>query len=129
MIISAIHDDNYISQRKEIWQGAMKPVMELVSVEEHENNVTATHQVTAAPNPCVEGTAFSFMLPAGQNYTLAMYEVNGRAVRTMNGIATGKGDRVQWDLKDDNGYNVSSGVYIYNFSYGDGYSTGTIVIR
>jgi hypothetical protein len=129
VIISAIQDDNYINQRKEIWQGAMKPVMELVAVEEHEDDITATHQITAAPNPCVEGTAFSFMLPSGQEYSLTIYEISGRAVRTLSGVATGTKDRVQWNLKDDNGYDVSSGVYIYDFSHGDEHSTGTIVIR
>jgi hypothetical protein len=129
MLITMIQDDNYISQRKEIWQGAMKPVMELVGVEEQERDITNVQTVIAAPNPCVEGTAFSFVLSPGKDYSLTIYEISGRVVRTVNGIATGNKDHVRWDLKDDNGYDVSSGVYVYNFFDGAENNTGTIVVR
>lgn len=129
VIIAWIQDDTYISQRKEVWQGVMKPVMELVGVEEQERDVVARYSVIAAPNPCVNGTAFSFVLPVDQNYRIDMYESTGRLVRTIHGSASGREDHVQWDLKDSIGHNVSSGVYLYRFSAGADHRTGTVIVR
>jgi hypothetical protein len=128
-ILAWIQDDNYISQRKEIWQGAMKPLMEFVGVKEHEKDVIASYSVITAPNPCVSGTAFSFALPVDQDYRIDLYESNGRLVRTIQGSASGHEDHVQWDLKDAVGQKVSSGVYLYRFSSGTDHRTGTVVVR
>lgn len=128
-ITAWIQNDTQIGSRKEVWQGVMKEVTEFVGVKEHTKDVVVSSSVIAAPNPCVNGTVFSFVLPVDQNYRIDIYESTGRLVRTMQGAASGCEDHVQWDLKDAFDQKVSSGVYLYRFSSGVDCHTGTVVIR
>jgi hypothetical protein len=128
VIIAWVQDDNYVSQRKEIWQGVMKPVTELIGVKEQQPDVVAI-PVVPMPNPCVNATVFSFVLPLLQSYRIDIYDISGRMIRSIAGMASGNEDCVQWNLKDQYGRRVSSGVYLYRFSAGSDQSTGTIIVQ
>jgi hypothetical protein len=115
---------------RKVWQGATKQVMELnPGIEEHEVEVASIYAVTAAPNPCVSGTNFSFSLPAGVEYGINIFDVTGRHVKTLCGISSGSQEVVAWNLEDDTGMLVGSGVYLYQFESSTVNTTGKIVVR
>ena len=66
----------------------------------------------ASPNPFTGQTALSFSLPEAAHVRLAIYNVNGQLVRTLeNGQVTAGSHRVTWDGNDDTGARVAKGVY------------------
>jgi outer membrane protein assembly factor BamB len=69
-----------------------------------------------APNPFNPSTQISYSLPAAGPVSLAIYNLLGQQVRT---LAEGEQQagiyRVHWDGTDDQGWPVSSGVYLYRF--------------
>jgi hypothetical protein len=114
---------------KEVWQGAIQPVMGLIGVEEEKSNVVAWQTVTAAPNPCVNGTNFTFELPVGTQYRIEIFDVSGRLVKNFSGTAQGEFQSVRWDLSDFVGTQVSTGVYFYRFESSQTSSSGKLVVR
>jgi hypothetical protein len=73
-----------------------------------------------APNPFNPTTMFQFDLPAATRISLRVYDVAGRAVRTLQaGAQMPAGThRVTWDGKDDRGTPVASGVYVVRMDAG-----------
>ena len=73
------------------------------------------------PNPVVDHTAIRFALPQStrapsgrslSGYTLRIYDVAGRLVRTLDDTSAGSEPRtVLWDATDDAGRRVASGTY------------------
>lgn len=114
---------------REVWQGGMKDVMELVAVKERDDIAVPVPVVYTAPNPTVTGTAFHFNLPGTTRYTIEIYDIAGRCVRSLSGIAIGEHQVVTWDRQLENGGVASSGVYFYRFSGKDINETGKIVLR
>ncbi|MFH1688799.1 MAG: MXAN_6640 family putative metalloprotease [Candidatus Eisenbacteria bacterium] len=67
----------------------------------------------ASPNPFVETTSIAYSVPSGGGLVdIAIYDVNGREVRTLvhERLNGGAGNAV-WDGFDNAGENVASGVY------------------
>ena len=112
----------------EIWQGGILDIDEL-GIEEYGSNQISASQISPVPNPCVNGTRFAFTLPAGQKYTISFYDVSGRKIQTMYGIASGDDEAVNWDLINKQGARVSAGVYLYRFESTEINSTGKVVVR
>jgi hypothetical protein len=71
-----------------------------------------------APNPFNPSTTIRFEVPLqGGRITLAVFDVRGRLVRTLeNGFVAGGGREARWDGKDSSGRNVPSGVYFCRLS-------------
>jgi hypothetical protein len=66
----------------------------------------------ASPNPFTGQTALNFSLPEAANVMLAIYNVNGQLVRTLESGQVSAGDhRITWDGTDDTGARVARGVY------------------
>jgi hypothetical protein len=66
----------------------------------------------ASPNPFTGQTALSFSLPEATNVMLAIYNVSGQLVRTLEGGQVSAGNhQVTWDGTDDTGAKVAKGVY------------------
>ncbi|MFH0918786.1 MAG: FlgD immunoglobulin-like domain containing protein [Fibrobacterota bacterium] len=64
------------------------------------------------PNPCVNGTVFSVMLPASSRAILGLYTLQGKRVRTLaEGLAAGS-HSVAWDGKDASGKPIPNGMYV-----------------
>ena len=115
---------------RKVWQGATEQVMELIpGVEEHEVEIVPIYAVTTAPNPCVRNTSFQFELPIGANYRIDIYDVSGRRIQTLDGIASGANESVRWNLEDNTGTHVSSGIYCYRFQSKVTNQTGKIIVR
>ena len=82
------------------------------------------------PNPFTSRTSIAFDLPRAGAVTLALYDVRGRAVRT---LATGRAmdagaHRLEWDGTDDAGARVSAGLYFSRLTLGGESSVGRVVM-
>jgi hypothetical protein len=119
---------NPADSAKEIWQGAILDIDEL-GIEEFGNTTIAAANVTAIPNPCIDGTRFSFTLPSGERYTISIYDVTGRKIQTIHGIASGSEENTEWNLRNEKGMRVSAGVYLYRFESEKVNTTGKVVVR
>jgi hypothetical protein len=66
----------------------------------------------AAPNPMQNGCALRFDLPRASQVTLAIYDQQGRHVRTLAGGEHSAGEHTaRWDGRDGCGRPVASGLY------------------
>ncbi len=129
-IITFIQDTQFqADSTKEVWQGGIKPVMELVGVEEDKSEVVPVSMVSAAPNPCIKNTIFSFELPISTNYRIDIYDVSGRRVKSLQGIAHTTQESVVWDITNEQGSRISAGVYMYRFESDALSTSGKIVVR
>ena len=65
-------------------------------------------------------TTIGFTMPERSRAILAIYDVNGKRVRTLldEMVEEGRQERV-WDGKDASGSPVSSGMYFYRLTNGD----------
>lgn len=72
------------------------------------------------PNPFNPATNLPYSLPAPGQVKLELFNVLGQKVRTLvdDMMPAGK-YTVTWDSRDDNGYEVASGIYFYRIEYGD----------
>ncbi|HQV31422.1 MAG TPA: FlgD immunoglobulin-like domain containing protein [Calditrichia bacterium] len=71
------------------------------------------------PNPFNPSTQIEFDIAAPGWTELNIFDIAGRAVRSLHaGVLTPGHYNLQWDGKDDAGRPVSSGVYFYQFSSG-----------
>jgi beta-glucanase (GH16 family) len=73
---------------------------------------------TNAPNPFNARTNLRFELADGGPYTVRVYDVTGRAVRTFSGVGVSGENVIQWHGRDDRGDEVASGVYYYQLQVG-----------
>ncbi len=112
----------------EIWQGGMIHLDEL-GVTEYGDASIAEVGITAAPNPCVTNTRFTFTLGTGERYEINIFDVTGRRISVIDGIASGSEESLSWDLRDHKGARVSSGVYLYRFESTQTRTTGKIVVK
>lgn len=114
---------------KEIWQGGILKATALTGVEEEKTEEIISEKVTVKPNPCVMSTSFTFSLPSGEDYSINIYDVLGRHVRTLQSIANGGKESAQWDLKNNKGSLVGAGVYFYCFESKTISISGKVVVR
>ncbi|MDI6792459.1 MAG: FlgD immunoglobulin-like domain containing protein [bacterium] len=86
--------------------------------------ITKTRLGQNYPNPLNPETWIPFELAGEANVSIRIYNLSGNLVRTMElgklgaGSYTSKGESVYWDGKDNNGNEVASGVYLYQFIAG-----------
>ncbi|MFN8178244.1 MAG: T9SS type A sorting domain-containing protein [bacterium] len=80
------------------------------------------------PNPAAHSTVVRFSVPARMRVTLRVYDVLGRAVRTLadEPMEANVYTR-EWDGRTDAGTTVSSGVYFVRMSAGDFTATRKVV--
>jgi len=72
------------------------------------------------PNPFNPSTKIEFTLAKSGFFTLQIYDTLGRKVRTLVSEELSSGYKsVIWDGKNDDGKDVSSGVYFYQLKVGD----------
>jgi len=71
------------------------------------------------PNPFNPTTTIRFVLPVREDVALAIYDANGRLVRTLLNEVRGYGSHeFMWDGRDDEGAPAGSGVYFYQLRAG-----------
>lgn len=112
----------------QIWQGGILDIDEL-GIEEFGNTQIASANIAPIPNPCTDGTRFSFTLSTGAHYRITLYDITGRKIQEIDGIASGSEENVEWNVRNEQGVRVSSGVYLYRFESDEIGTTGKIVVR
>lgn len=71
------------------------------------------------PNPFRPSTTIRFALPSERQVELRVFDVAGRAVKTLaSGTMSAGVHTLQWDATSDNGSRLSSGVYFYRLTAG-----------
>lgn len=76
------------------------------------------------PNPFNPVTAISFSLPKRASVRLAIYNILGRKVRTIDTESLTAGEhQLIWNGTDDKGTEVSSGIYLYRLTAGENTAT------
>jgi hypothetical protein len=81
------------------------------------------------PNPFNPMTTISFELHQSAHVHLAVYNIEGKLVRTLVDKTIGKGlDRVTWDGSDSYGNPVASGIYFCRLYAGDNNLTRKMVL-
>ncbi len=72
------------------------------------------------PNPFNPICEIAYVLPTDCQVTLSIYNILGQKVRVLLDEYQSAGDKsVKWDGKDDQGQEVTSGVYFYRIQAGD----------
>lgn len=82
-----------------------------------------------APNPLRSQTHISYQLAKPGNVSLKIYNTLGQLVNTLvDGQQQPGTYSASWNGKDENGYNVSSGIYIYKLNCEDWSGTKKMII-
>jgi hypothetical protein len=72
-----------------------------------------------SPNPAHAGTTIRFMLAFPANVRVDVFDIAGRRVRTLRDQAYRAGEHeVPWDLRNEDGIGVASGIYFYRLEAG-----------
>ncbi|MCP4549836.1 MAG: T9SS type A sorting domain-containing protein [bacterium] len=81
------------------------------------------------PNPFNPGTTISFVLDADADVELAIFDLQGRLIRTLIAGRCREGvNEVVWRGVDDVGGRVASGIYLYRLATGDLVTSGRMVL-
>lgn len=91
--------------------------------------VSGFHLGQNYPNPFNPTTAISYQLSAISQVKLAIYNLLGQKVRTLVNARQPAGNYdVKWDGRDENGMEVSGGIYFYRLSAGSFQKTRKMVL-
>jgi hypothetical protein len=83
----------------------------------------------ASPNPAMAGTTIRFDLPRPAEVELAIFDVNGRRIRTIRDRQSSGLDRgIHWDGRDDHGREVAAGTYLYRLEGAGTPLTGKVTV-
>ena len=81
------------------------------------------------PNPVTTTTEISFTTPRRADVRLAIFDVNGKLVRTLVAESLPAGEhRTEWNGRDENGRRLPSGSYTYRLSSGSTVLTRTMIL-
>ena len=81
------------------------------------------------PNPFNPSTAIPFTLPRSERVKLAVYDVNGKLVKTLiDGVMEAGVTQARWDGRHRHGNPASSGVYFCRLQVGKKFVTRTMVL-
>ena len=96
-------------------------IHELSAVDMTEDVVAAVPQpgLTIYPNPFRAETTLAVSLPRVERVKLSLYNLRGQLVRELSDGFRAQGQHsFTWDGKDDNGRDVSAGIYLIRFDNG-----------
>lgn len=129
-IVTWIQNDSmYVDSTREIWQGAMINVTDLTGIHERKTSEVVSTATTAYPNPCVHDVTLVIDAPSGDEYTLVLYDISGRLVKTFSISASGIPHHIDWNLRDESGHRVNPGVYFYCLEPCAGQTHGKLIVH
>jgi hypothetical protein len=106
--------------------GSMFPISRYVYeyTESVENDDQATpsliNSFSLYPNPCNQQASVNFGITKANNVKIDVYNLKGQKVRSLlNGFSDLGKHKVSWDGKDDQGSNLSSGIYLLQLTSGN----------
>ncbi len=115
------------STTREVYQAGKIKVMELGVEEVRKESIPA--RVATIPNPCVNGTTFQFNVSAGTAWKIVIFNILGCEVRSISGTGNDTNQIVEWNLLNNHGKRVNSGIYFYKFLSENTTATGKIVVK
>ena len=81
------------------------------------------------PNPAHGTTSFRISVPSQSQLRVGVFDIQGRQVRSLvNRIASPGSVPIEWNLRDDSGHRVASGLYMVRVSIGDTRKTFRLVV-
>jgi YVTN family beta-propeller protein len=81
------------------------------------------------PNPSTGPSRFAFTIPRQERVTLRMFDVSGRAVRTLaESIYPAGSHEIAWDGRNDAGRDVAAGTYVYRIKAGSWSDTRRLTV-
>ncbi len=81
------------------------------------------------PNPATFMSKISYILPKQEKVTIEIFDLTGRKIKTLvNRIETAGSHMIHWQIKDDRGAKVTSGVYFCRLEAGKYIATRKILI-
>ena len=103
---------------------AIPPILEAEIVETKPTSLLGNF-----PNPFNPTTSIRFEVQGSRFVNIEVYNIRGQRVRTLVNDVYQAGEHfVVWNGKDDNGQDVSSGMYFYKMQTGDFVQTKRMVI-
>jgi hypothetical protein len=82
--------------------------------------VPGAHLMGSYPNPFSQNTSIRYEMMKDAKVSLAVYNVKGQLVRTLeSGLKAAGNHEIVWDGKDNHGNQMASGIYIYQFNTGN----------
>jgi flagellar hook assembly protein FlgD len=114
----------------EVWVATSKGisvlsgVLQPVTVEDKASSVVNEFRLAQNyPNPFNPETVIEFSLDKTQHIRLAVYNSTGQLIRVIESKKKSAGyHKVHWNGKDENGNQVSSGIYYYMLETDQGFS-------
>ncbi len=92
-------------------------------------NKAEIHNIYIHPNPFINATKISYILPKTTMFTVAIFSMDGALVRNLCGKNTAGQHFVAWDGMDNKGRDVGAGVYLLRFTAGKVLNRRLILIR
>ena len=81
------------------------------------------------PNPFNPMTRIAFAVPSDERVRVAIYDTGGRLVRRLvDRVFTAGSYELPWHGRNDEGENMSSGVYFYRVEIGERRYSGRMVL-
>ena len=81
------------------------------------------------PNPFNPATTIRFALPAAARTSVVIYDLKGRAVKTLVDTDLAAATHTyQWRGRDDHGRGAAAGIYFYKVTSGDHQATGRMAL-
>jgi len=78
---------------------------------------TENPTIVSSPNPFTSSTNISFSIPHNSNVNISVYNLKGQKVKSLTNDRYGKGNyTLLWNARDQNGEQVSPGVYFYKLA-------------
>jgi|GEM_PF-3143890 len=123
-LITAYPDDDLASSALATlgeWQPGSQPKPEAQPMLANKNEVPSKFTLEQNyPNPFNPETVINYQLAAASTVTLLIYNLRGQKIRTLIDEEKAAGSySVQWNGKDDSGFAVASGIYVYLITAGE----------
>ncbi|OFX42749.1 MAG: hypothetical protein A2046_11230 [Bacteroidetes bacterium GWA2_30_7] len=97
------------------------PYLPLTSITMAVEEIENFSRIGAFPNPMKDGTSIEYLInQSSKNISIKIYNTIGQEVRDLfNGYKTQGSQKIFWNGKDNNGFDVPSGAYYYLISDND----------
>jgi hypothetical protein len=129
-LITGFHYNFYYADKED--NNGSSPEGDAIPSDVHDGAAPRALWLSAAmPNPFHGTTRLSFGIPGDDLVSVAVFDVNGRRVRTLSTSARTAGTHeIEWDGRDDFGRDTASGVYFARIEWrGEAATRKLVLIR
>ncbi len=98
------------------------------NTQESGNSGATPFALSITPNPCYSQTTIRYSLPNQSPATLKIYDASGRLIRSFNHVINSPFNEIVWDGTNDNGKELSAGIYFVVLENGKGHLTQKLIL-